>query len=129
MKCDMRYFILCLTALFSGAIFHCYFIAISFLYHYYFILISLLFHSYIISISFPYHCYFIVILLLFHCCIISISFLFHCYFIDKKIRNKMGMVGDNIGWCFQSLLYISIYGRCGCAKHINSNKMGGNQKK
>jgi hypothetical protein len=39
------------------------------------------------------------------------------------------MVGDNIGWCFQSLLYISIYGRCGCAKYINSNKIGGKSEK
>jgi hypothetical protein len=34
------------------------------------------------------------------------------------------MVGDNIGWCFQGLLYISIYGRCGCAKCKNKDDVG-----
>ena len=36
---------------------------------------------------------------------------------------KIRMIGDDVGWCFQGPLYISIYGRCGCAKYANSNKI------
>ena len=39
------------------------------------------------------------------------------------------MVGDDVGWYFQGPLHISIYGRYGCAKCKNSNKIGKNQKK
>jgi hypothetical protein len=34
----------------------------------------------------------------------------------RKNRKNIGMVGDDIGWCFQGPWYISIYGRWGCAK-------------
>jgi hypothetical protein len=95
-KYDMRYFILCLAALFSGAIFHCYFIsislryhcniiAISFLFHCDIIVISLLFHFYFITISLRYHCYFIPISLRYHCYFISISLRYYCYFISISL--------------------------------------------
>jgi hypothetical protein len=77
-KYDMRYFILCLAALFSGAIFHCYFISISLQYHCDIIAISFLFHCDIIVISLLFYCYFISISFLFLCDIIAISFLFYC---------------------------------------------------
>jgi len=35
----------------------------------------------------------------------------------------MEMVGDDVGWCFQSPVYISIYRRWGCAKCKNSKNI------
>jgi hypothetical protein len=40
-----------------------------------------------------------------------------------KNQKKIGMSGDNIGWCFQGPLYISIYERCGNAKCKNREKI------
>jgi len=41
----------------------------------------------------------------------------------RRNQKKVEMVGDDVGWCFQGPVYISIYRKWGCAKCKNSKNI------
>ena len=49
--------------------------------------------------------------------------------LNIKIAQKSEKNRDDVGWCFQGPVYMSIYGRCGYTKYKNSNKIGKKSEK